>query len=416
MADLDRLIDSWSATDPVVRVPGRGVKRPAGVARLTRLLSMGGPGSAPSTGVPAEAPIAMRGRSPQVLPVGTGSLGKGVPAGEPLLKVEGLEVRYGSEASGVTAVKGASFIIRRGEIIGIAGESGSGKSTLAFAVARLLRGSGHIVGGKVLWYGSSGAVDLVAATDDSLRKLRWVGISIVLQSAMNAMNPVLSVRSQIEDVIKAHDPRLSRRGRFDRVGSLLEMVGIPRSRAGAYPHELSGGMRQRAMIALALALEPQLVILDEPTTALDVVVQRQILDRLNELRRNLGFAVLFITHDLSLLLELADQILVMYAGAIVERARSRELYEDPRHPYSVGLLHSFPRARGERVELLGIPGSPPNLREMPSGCPFHPRCPRAMYRCTLEVPSLIPRAAVDGGTAREVACFLYNEEGAKDAR
>ena len=327
-------------------------------------------------------------------------------SGSVLLRVDGLEVRYGNLA----AVRGASFDVRRGEVIGVAGESGSGKSTLAFAVARLLRGDGRITAGRVTWYGSpNGPVDLALASDEILRQVRWAGISIVLQSAMNAMNPVLSVRSQIEDVVRAHEPGLSRRQRFDRVTSLLDMVGIPARRAGAYPHELSGGMRQRAMIALALALSPQLVILDEPTTALDVVMQRQILDELSELRRRFGFAVMFITHDLSLLLEIADQVLVMYAGAIIEKANARELYEDPRHPYSQGLLRSFPTLQGERRDLLGIPGSPPNLRELPSGCPFHPRCPQAFERCLDEVPLYGPRAAPTGGTPRDVACHLYPE-------
>jgi oligopeptide/dipeptide ABC transporter ATP-binding protein len=309
-------------------------------------------------------------------------------------------------------VRDAGFTINRGEVVGIAGESGSGKSTLAFAVARLLRGDGRITSGRVLWSGPGGRpLDLATASDESLRKVRWVGISIVLQSAMNAMNPVLSVRNQIEDVIRAHEPELSRRQRLERVGNLLEMVGIPATRAGAFPHELSGGMRQRAMIALALALSPQLVILDEPTTALDVVMQRQILDRLNDLRRELGFAVLFITHDLSLLLETADEILVMYAGAVVEKARALDIYKEPMHPYTAGLLRSFPKLQGEKLELLGIPGSPPNLRNLPSGCPFHPRCPRVMDGCSKEVPAFVPRSQGDDGGGREVACFLFDEAG-----
>lgn len=333
----------------------------------------------------------------RVAPVNAGATGV-------LLRVDGLEVCYGD----VAAVRDVSFDVHEGEVIGVAGESGSGKSTLAFAVARLLRGVGRITSGSVVWYGSAGGpMDLACATEEALRRVRWTGVSIVLQSAMNAMNPVLSVRSQIDDVLKAHDPGLSRRDRLERVTSLLEVVGIPARRAGAYPHELSGGMRQRAMIALALALSPKLVILDEPTTALDVVMQRQILDELNDLRRRFGFAVMFITHDLSLLLEVADQVLVMYAGAVVERARARELYGDPRHPYSRGLLRSFPTLQGERRELLGIPGSPPNLRELPGGCPFHPRCAEATDFCRREVPLYVPRLAAVGGNAREVACHLY---------
>lgn len=338
-----------------------------------------------------------------LVPQGSGGAAEADARGV-LLSIAGLEVRYGD----VAAVRDATFDVHKGEVIGVAGESGSGKSTLAFAVARLLRGKGRITAGSATWYGSPGGpVDLAVASDDVLRKVRWAGVSIVLQSAMNAMNPVISLRSQIEDVLRAHEPGLSRAQRFARVTSLLEMVGIPSGRAGAYPHELSGGMRQRAMIALALALSPQLVILDEPTTALDVVMQRQILDELNELRRRLGFAVMFISHDLSLLLEMADQVLVMYAGAVVESAKAQELYTDPRHPYSRGLLRSFPTLQGERRELLGIPGSPPNLRELPRGCPFHPRCPDVMERCGHEVPLYVERVGANGGGARKVACHLY---------
>jgi oligopeptide/dipeptide ABC transporter ATP-binding protein len=341
-----------------------------------------------------------------------GTEGAGPPA-DVLLDVSGLEVWYGPEqAGGVRAVHDATFVVRKGEVVGIAGESGSGKSTLAFAIARLLKGSGHITGGSVRWYGPAGdGLDLATASDEKLRQIRWKGVSIVLQSAMSAMNPVLSVRSQIDDVLRAHEPEMSRRQRASRIASLLEMVGIPARRAAAYPHELSGGMRQRAMIAMALALSPQLVILDEPTTALDVVMQRQILERLTELQDDLGFAVLFITHDLSLLLEVSDETLVMYAGAVVEKARAHELYENPRHPYSTGLLRSFPKVAGERQELLGIPGSPPNLRELPPGCAFHPRCPQAMPRCEQEVPQLTWRTAAGQGAARQVACLLYDDRG-----
>jgi peptide/nickel transport system ATP-binding protein len=332
-----------------------------------------------------------------------------------LLEVRGLDVRYGSADGGVTAVRDASFTVRRGEVVGIAGESGSGKSTLAFAIARLLRGTGRVTRGSILWRGRDGEpIDLATLDAEQLRRIRWSDMSIVLQSAMSAMNPVLSLRSQLDDVIRAHERDASRAERRRRIARLLEMVGIPARRAGAYPHELSGGMRQRAMIALALALSPQLVIFDEPTTALDVVMQRQILDRLDELRAELGFAVLFITHDLSLLLELSDQILVMYGGGVVERAAASDLYENPLHPYSDGLLHSFPKLHGARRELLGIPGSPPDLRELPTGCAFHPRCPRVMERCSAETPLLIARRPGEGekttpppGAPRDVACFLH---------
>jgi len=328
-----------------------------------------------------------------------------------LLEVSGLEVRYGAAGSSAPAVRDASFTLARGELLGVAGESGCGKSTLAFAVARLLRGAGQVTGGSIRWNGRGGPADLVTVDEEKLRELRWTGISIVMQSAMNAMNPVLTLASQLDDVLRAHDRAMGRRDRARRIAALLEMVGIPARRATAYPHELSGGMRQRAMIALALALSPELVILDEPTTALDVVMQRQILEELGQLRADLGFAMLFITHDLSLLLEMADRILVMYAGTIVEKGTAAELYSAPLHPYTKGLLTSFPKLRGERAELLGIPGSPPSLLALPAGCTFHPRCSSVMDECRARVPALVPRVVAPGqGTPpREVACFLYDD-------
>jgi peptide/nickel transport system ATP-binding protein len=329
--------------------------------------------------------------------------------GDVLLEVRDLDVTYADGDGTVTAVRDVGFSLHRGEMLGIAGESGCGKSTLAFAIARLLRGTGRISRGNVLWHGSSthDTVDLVTAEPDVLQQLRWRDISFVMQSAMNAMNPVLSVHDQIEDVIKAHEPGVPRKERDKRIGELLETVGVPAARASAYPHELSGGMRQRAMIALALALSPQLVILDEPTTALDVVMQRQILDELSRLREDLGFAMIFITHDLSLLVEMADRIMVMYGGRAVEIGAADEIYRSPLHPYSRGLLRSFPKVQGEMLDLVGIPGSPPQLSQLPRGCAFNPRCPNVMDECRVIVPDLVPRLDPDGGPERDVACLLY---------
>jgi oligopeptide/dipeptide ABC transporter ATP-binding protein len=329
---------------------------------------------------------------------------------EALLAVEGLDVSYGPYGAEVHAVRGATFTLHKGEVLGVAGESGSGKSTLAFAITRLLRGSGRVTGGRIIWSGQGNKdVDLVTADEEVLRRIRWAGISIVFQSAMNALNPILPIGKQLDDVIRAHDLSSSRRERLERSRELLAMVGIPPERISAFPHELSGGMRQRAMIAVALALSPELVILDEPTTALDVVMQRQVLGEINRLRKELGFAIIFITHDLSLLIEVADQILVMYAGEVVERARSMDLYKTPLHPYSTGLLRSFPKLQGERVDLTGIPGSPPDPRQLPTGCPFHPRCPRAMAECVETHPALVRRLAAEVPQGREVACLLYDE-------
>jgi peptide/nickel transport system ATP-binding protein len=223
-----------------------------------------------------------------------------------------------------------------------------------------------------------------------------------MQSAMNALNPVFSIRSQLTDALSAHQPGMSRKARRDRAARLLEMVGISADRLGSHPHELSGGMRQRVMIAMALALEPQIVIMDEPTTALDVVTQREILEELMELRERLGFAVLFITHDLSLLIEIADSIAVMYAGRLVERADAAALFRAPRHPYTLGLLSSFPALHGPRVQMTGIPGSPPDLRMLPDGCVFHPRCRFAFDTCRVQSPPL----EIAGRGGRIAACWL----------
>jgi peptide/nickel transport system ATP-binding protein len=240
-----------------------------------------------------------------------------------------------------------------------------------------------ITSGSVIYRGSrlpAGGVDLMEQTSRELRKLRWREISVVFQSAMNALNPVLRVRDQLGDAIDAH-VKLRRREKHDRLAELLDLVGIPPERLRSYPHELSGGMRQRVMIAMALAAEPEVVIMDEPTTALDVVVQKEILAQVVELQNRLRFAVLFITHDLSLLLEIADRIAVMYAGRIIEVGSAEKIRNEPSHPYTQGLLRSFPSLHGARRELAGIPGAPPDLRTLPAGCPFVPRCPHAGERC-----------------------------------
>jgi peptide/nickel transport system ATP-binding protein len=222
---------------------------------------------------------------------------------------------------------------------------------------------------------------------------------------LNALNPVLTIRAQLTDALAAHLPHLSKKQRQDRAAELLEMVGISSDRLSSHPHELSGGMRQRVMIAMALALRPQVVIMDEPTTALDVVTQREILEELKDLRDQFGFAILFITHDLSLLIEIADSIAVMYAGRLVERAPANALFRAPRHPYTLGLLSSFPPLHGPRTAMTGIPGSPPDLRQLPSGCVFHPRCRFAFDRCPAQAP---PLEAVGTRPGRLAACWLQD--------
>ena len=339
--------------------------------------------------------------------------------GEPVLEIRGLCVDYGIGEEATHAVVDANLVLRRGQVLGLAGESGSGKSTLAYAATRLLREPGVITGGEVLfhsWPNSqsgpgavAGTADLLDLDEGDLERVRWSEISVVMQSALNTLNPVITIGAQIEDVLQVHRPDLHRGAREKRAIELLEMVGIAGDRLRSYPHELSGGMRQRSMIAMALALEPQVVIMDEPTTALDVVTQREILEELIRLRDELGFAALFITHDLSLLIELADEIEVMYAGRLVERAPSAALFRAPRHPYPYGLLNSFPPMHGPRIAMTGIPGSAPDLRAIPPGCAFHPRCPHALARCAADVPQLVPLTGPDTGPeARDVSCWLHD--------
>jgi peptide/nickel transport system ATP-binding protein/peptide/nickel transport system permease protein len=323
----------------------------------------------------------------------------------PVLALRHLSVEYGGGAPApVRAVSDVSLTLRRGEVLGIAGESGSGKSTLARAVTRLLRPPAAITGGEMIYTTRSGQqVDITGLSDAELRKFRWEEISIVFQSAMNALNPVLKLGTQLDDVLRAHRPQLKKVERAARIRELLQLVGISPDRAGAYPHELSGGMRQRAMIAMGLALDPEIIVMDEPTTALDVVIQRQVIETIGRLKDRLGFSVIFITHDLSLLIELCDTIAIMYAGQIVELAPAGQLYRHPQHPYSQGLLGSFPTLTGPRRALTGVPGYPPDLRRRPPGCQFQPRCGQAFDACTETIPVLTLR------NGAEVACFLYDE-------
>ena len=294
-------------------------------------------------------------------------------------------------------------------MVGLAGESGSGKSTLAYGACRLLRPPALVTIGSVRYHGTAAQrrpVDIMRMNAHDLHKLRWRDISIVFQSAMNALNPVLRVRTSCSTSIHAH-LRLPREEAAEKAAALLDLVGIPRSRLRSYPHELSGGMRQRVMIAMALAADPEIVIMDEPTTALDVVVQRDILAQIVELKQTLGFAILFITHDLSLLLELADRIAIMYAGQLLEVGAAEEIKREPAHPYTRGLLNSFPSLRGPRRELTGIPGSPPDLRDPPPGCPFVPRCGFAIPACT-EVDMTLARVPGQPDVRHVTACPIVN--------
>lgn len=302
----------------------------------------------------------------------------------PLLKVEGLKTYFQTQKGFVKAVDGVSFELEPGEAMGLAGESGCGKSTTALSLVRLLPSNGKIVAGRVMFKN----LDLLRIDDEKLRKeIRWKSISIVFQGAMNSLNPIFTVGNQIVEAIVLHD-NVSERKAKQKAGDLLELVGINRAILDRYPHELSGGMRQRAMISMALACDPKLVIADEPTTALDVIVQAQVLKVIKRLQRSLRLSLILISHDLSIIAETCDKVAVMYAGKLVERADVVALFKTPLHPYTQGLIAAFPKLKAPKMELIHIPGSPPDLIEPPSACRFHPRCKEAAAICSEEEPPL----------------------------
>jgi len=314
----------------------------------------------------------------------------------PLLVVEDLKTYFSTGSGPVRAVDGVSFKVEHGEALGIAGESGCGKTTTALSLVRILPANAKIISGSISLMG----IDLVPKSDNALRRYRWREISIVFQGAMNALNPVRRIRDQIAEPIEerlGETPKAARK----RAGDLLELVGIPRKRGDAYPHQLSGGMRQRAMIAMALACDPAIVIGDEPTTALDVMVQAQILELLEDLRQKLGLSLILITHDLSVIAETCDRVMVMYAGRIAEEGPVDEVFRRPRHPYTQKLMAAFPNIHADRRTLDVIPGEPPDLRRPPPGCRFAPRCPFVMPVCREVVP---PETTFSGV---RVACHLY---------
>lgn len=315
-----------------------------------------------------------------------------------LLEVKDLYTYFYTTKGVVRAVDGVSFTLNKGEVLGIAGESGCGKSTLAYSIIRLVPPPGKIKSGEIYFMGEN---ILKMDRETFRKKVRWKGISMIFQGAMNALNPVYTVGDQIAEVIMIHEG-LSKREAYVRVYKLLSLVGIDPRRAHSYPHELSGGMRQRALIAMALALSPSLVIADEPTTALDVVVQAQIMNLLKKLQRDLKTSIILITHDLSLIAEIADKVAIMYAGKIVETGTSEQIYYNPQHPYTKGLLAAIPRIRGEITKLEWIPGVPPDLRNPPPGCRFAPRCKFKFEPCDKEEPPIIE---IEPG--HYVSCWLY---------
>ncbi len=318
----------------------------------------------------------------------------------PVLDVEGLKTYYTTLRGDVKAVDNVSFQVEKGEALGVAGESGCGKTTMALSILRLLPSGGKIVAGKVTFDG----VSLGDLTDDDLRKrVRWKGISLVFQGAMNALNPVFKVGDQIVEAIKTHEHNTSTKEAWQRAEDLLELVGIERGRATNYPHEFSGGMKQRALIAMALALTPKVFIADEPGTALDVIVQAQVLKLMRELKEKLDLGMILISHDLSILAETSDKLAIMYAGKIVEYGDVNEIFREPLHPYTQGLVGAFPKIHGPRAKLISIPGSPPDLLVPPPGCHFNPRCPYAMDVCRRDEPPLLKI----GSKEHYVACWLY---------
>ncbi|HET6866204.1 MAG TPA: ABC transporter ATP-binding protein [Solirubrobacteraceae bacterium] len=308
------------------------------------------------------------------------------PRGTHLLEVEDLRVSFRTEDGVVQAVDGVSFEIDRGEVVAIVGESGSGKSVTAMTLMGLTRGANARFEGRAQFEG----LDLVTASEEDLRNVRGAQIAMVFQDPMASLNPVYRVGNQIGEQIRQHEPQTSKSQAFERAAELMERVGIPnaRERARAYPHQFSGGMRQRVMIAMALANSPKLLIADEPTTALDVTIQAQILDELRQLRSETDAGIILVTHDLGVVADIADRIVVMYAGRVVEQGTLDEIFYDPQHPYTWGLLGSITRIDRDRSERLpAIPGLPPSLLRPPQGCHFRPRCPHAFARCT-EVPDL----------------------------
>lgn len=315
-----------------------------------------------------------------------------------LLEVKNLNSGYLFKKKKIKAVRNISFNLKNNEFLGIAGESGCGKSTLAFSITKLLEKPGMIFSGEAKFDGK----DLLKLKDEEIKEMRWKEFSIVFQASMNVLNPVMKIRNQIYNVIKYHK-KVTEEELNKRAVELFNLVNVSEKYLDAYPHQLSGGMKQRVVIAMAIALNPKLIIMDEPTTALDVVVQRKILQEIDGIRKQLGFSIIFITHDLSLLVEISDTIMIMYGGEIMEYASSKTLYSNPLHPYSIGLINSFPPLIGIKEKRNGIAGSPPDLSSEIKGCPFYERCKNSIDgTCDVIKPKLV---LVE--TNHQVACHLY---------
>jgi len=318
-----------------------------------------------------------------------------------LLDINDLRTYYITERGPVKAVDGVDFQVEKGEAMGLAGESGCGKTTVALSILKLLPTNGEIKGGKIMFRGTN----LVDLADDKIREdVRWKGISLIFQGSMNALNPVYKVKDQIVEVIRLHEPKVGKEEAGERVQKLFEMVGLEAKRIENYPHEFSGGMKQRAMIAMALACNPDLLIADEPATALDVIVQAQVLKLIRSLNERLGLSMILITHDLSIIAETCKKIVIMYAGKNVEYGDSVTLFEEPLHPYAKGLIEAFPNIHSPTTSMISLGGFPPDLLSPPSGCRFHPRCKYSMQICKEKEPQLVDV----GSKFHKVACYLIN--------
>lgn len=313
------------------------------------------------------------------------------------LQVEDLRVHYHTQAGRVRAVEGVSFELQAGERLGLVGESGSGKSTTAMALMRMIQPPGRIESGRI----QLGELELLSLSDEQMRQARFAHISLIPQGVMNSLNPVMRVGAQITDTIEAHEGRAARSTQAERVGRLLQLVDLDPATARMYPHELSGGMKQRVGMAISVALSPQVIIADEPTSALDVVVQKRVMDTLFRVQHRLHAAVILVGHDMGLMAQCVDRIGVMYAGQLVEIGPVQQLLEAPLHPYTRLLVSSLP-SLDRKGDFRGIPGLPPSLLDPPSGCPFHPRCPEALDECSTRMPAATSLAD------RRVACHLHD--------
>ncbi len=314
-----------------------------------------------------------------------------------ILTIKGLSIHYPTSTGIVRAVDSVDLSLPRGGVVGLVGESGCGKSTLGLAILKLMRPPGQIVSGDIVLDGEN----LIDKNESEMRKVRGPKVSMVFQDPMTSLNPLIRLDRHFLETIRAHENGVSKKAAMARVNSLVEHLGISPSRLNEFPHELSGGMRQRIMIGLALILNPRLIIADEPTNSLDVIVEAHFLDLLKSLQKEYNLTILLITHNMGIVAQLADRVAVMYAGRLVEEADVMDLFGNPLHPYTRGLLSSIPNIEVDQMHLYTMPGSPPDLTDLPPGCPFHPRCPSRMKICDRKLPNDI----TTGG--RRVECFLY---------